>query len=212
MIKNILFDLGAVLINLDLKRTYEAFQLLAGSPEKHTEINSKLAEGRFFDRYETGDFDEEFFILMLQQYTIMPTGRMGIVNAWNAMLLDIPSERIAFLKKLKMQNYNLLLLSNTNETHLKAINKQMREVYNLNTLDFLFDKAYYSHLLKLRKPDPACFQAVLNDSGYLASETLFIDDNMGNIATANKMGFETILHIPNSDIINSISSKLGIIE
>lgn len=210
MIKNILFDLGAVLIDLDLKRTFEAFQSLAGGPEKYTEINIKLAEGRFFDRYEVGDFDEEFFVMMMQQYAVMPTGRMGIVNAWNAMLLDVPTHRIDFLKELKTRNYNLFLLSNTNETHLKAINKQVREVHNLTSLDVLFDKAYYSHLLRLRKPDPACFHKVLNDSGCVASETLFIDDNLDNIATARQMGFETILHVPNSDIIDPINAKLAI--
>ena len=59
------------------------------------------------------------------------------------------------------------------------------------TLEAYFDKVYVSCEMKLLKPSPEIFRAVLADSALRAEETLFVDDSERNVATARSLGFAT---------------------
>ena len=117
----------------------------------------------------------------------MPKGK--IVEAWNALLLDFPKERIDLLKKIKTK-YRTFLLSNTNSIHLKEFQERLHNEQGVY-LEDLFEKAYYSHVVKLRKPNADIFNLVLKENDLMPSETLFIDDTASNFPEAEKMGIQT---------------------
>lgn len=185
-VKNIIFDLGGVLLNLDVPKTSKAFKALG-----LTQIDELFRIGfatSYFRDYEMGTISDELFIEKARQQCAPGTTNNQIIAAWNDMLLDFPAERVELLKKLQSK-YRLYLFSNTNQIHLLHFHKAYRQVYG-NDMDDLFVKAYYSHLIKLRKPDVPAFEYVIKDSGVLAAETLFIDDALVNIEGAIKAGLQ----------------------
>ena len=106
------------------------------------------------------------------------------------MLLDIPKERIVLIRKLALK-YNVFLLSNTNEIHLTHINKYLFDTYGITTINSLFKKAYFSHEIGFRKPNPEIFEFVLNENNLNPSETLFVDDSIEHIQSAKQLGINT---------------------
>ncbi len=181
-IKNIIFDLGGVILNLDQERTLNDFKLLGADLEAYNESLS------IFKEYETGKINSDTF---KQTIFIELKGNVShaqIETAWNSMLLDLPPQRVELVQQLKTR-YRLILLSNTNTMH-------MDEIYKINgreIFDSLFEKIYLSHEIGLRKPDLDCYEFVLNDAGLMAHETIFIDDSIANIKGAEAAGIKSIL-------------------
>src|SRR5262245_44203057 len=125
-VKNIIFDLGGVLLNLDIQRSREAFIKL-GIPQIDDLFRIGHAES-FFKQYETGHLNDDQFITAVLQEAITGTTEEDILTAWNSMLLDFPSERVELLGKLKSK-YRLFLFSNTNALHLQSFQKSFRDIY-----------------------------------------------------------------------------------
>lgn len=197
-VKNILFDLGGVLLNLDVAQTREAFIKLGV-----TQIDDLFRIGHadsFFKEYEMGTISDEVFIEKARQLAFPGTTGDQIIAAWNVMLLDFPAERVLFLYELKSK-YRLFLFSNTNAIHLQAFHKSYQQVYG-TAMDDLFEKAYYSHVINQRKPDVAAFQYVIKDSGIEAGETLFIDDALVNIEGAWQAGLQAVHLTGGKTILN----------
>jgi putative hydrolase of the HAD superfamily len=143
-----------------------------------------------FNKFETGEITESVFFDELKNLSGMENiSHEAIRNAWNAMLIKFPKENYLMLKELK-KNYNLFLLSNTNETHITAFKKTVEEVCPINEFENLFQKVYYSCRIHLRKPDAVCFLHVLNDSAATLEETIFIDDSIQHIAGARQIGMK----------------------
>ena len=188
-IKNILFDLGGVLYHIDYELTIKAFEKL-GIKNFHVHF-SQQQQNNLFDRLETGKVSDEDFIKEMK--VLLPhCTRKEIINAWNALLIGFPQKNIQLIQDLSKQ-YRLFLLSNTNAIHINRINKLLYEDYNLKSLDPLFDKVYLSHQIGMRKPNSETFEWVLKDAGILAQETLFIEDSIQHIESANKVGIQTQL-------------------
>jgi len=195
-VTNIIFDLGGVLLNLDVPKTSQAFKALG-----LTQIDELFRIGfatSFFRDYEMGVISDEEFVEKALELTAPGTTKAEVITAWNDMLLDFPAERVALLKQLQSK-YRIYLFSNTNQLHLLHFHQAYRAVYG-NDMDDLFIKAYYSHLIKMRKPDVAAFEYVIKDSGVKAAETLFIDDALVNVEGANKAGLQG-LHLTNGKTI-----------
>jgi glucose-1-phosphatase len=199
-IKNIIFDLGGVIINLDTHKTYEQFSKLSGI--KVEEFISKASESPFFDQYEKGLLSDQEFREHLRLLLKSEASDSEIDNAWNAMLLDIPLKRIQLLQQLRA-NYRLFLLSNTNNIHLQCFTKIFQHTTGLPSLDNCFDKAYYSHLMKMRKPDDEIYRQVLIENQLMANQTLFLDDNLSNLQGAKSVGIHTF-HVAHPDLIFSL--------
>ncbi|BDS14096.1 HAD family hydrolase [Aureispira anguillae] len=199
-IKNIIFDLGGVLIHLQPAYTEAAFCALVGDKKEFQRISKILIQAGVFDDFETGKLTEEAFIHALKEHNSNPVTRAQLETAWNAMLLNIPSNGLELLEELKAKGYRVYLLSNTNSIHLREFRQIVAKEHGIEDFDALFDKAYYSHLINERKPDEAAFQYVLDDAQLIASETLFIDDNAPNLVGARAAGIHTLLHPANSDI------------
>ena len=128
----------------------------------------------------------------LPEASILPSGL-------NAMLLTIPSEKYELLLRLKTR-YRVFLLSNTNNIHLESFNQLVHRDTGLRELDYYFHKAYYSHLMKMRKPDAEIYSHVLSENKLSPDETLFLDDNFDNIKGAAGLGIKTI-HVTSPSMI-----------
>lgn len=198
-IKNIIFDLGGVILNIDFKKTNDAFHLL-GLEDFSKHINQFHITDLFL-QYETGQIDDIKFIDSVAMLTDKPMKKDKIVEAWNALLLDFPVERIHLLKKIKSR-YRTFLLSNTNSIHLQEFQERLHNEQGVY-LEDLFEKAYYSHVVKLRKPDAEIFNLVLKENKLEPSETLFIDDTASNFAEAEKLGIQ-IYHLKPGTTINDM--------
>jgi putative hydrolase of the HAD superfamily len=184
-IKNIIFDLGGVLLNINYAKTSDAFKQLGVA--NFEEVYSQAKQTSLFDDYETGKISSEQFIDEVKNKLGLKCSHQEISNAWNAMLLDFPNERMDLLKNLKAK-YNIVLLSNTNEIHKTAFNKILYEQHKLNSLDEIFSKTFYSHEIKLRKPNSDCFEFVLNTCHFNKNETVFFDDSEQHIQGAYHIG------------------------
>jgi glucose-1-phosphatase len=122
-----------------------------------------------------------------------------IDKAWNAILLDIPAERIELIKKIR-QKYPIYLLSNTNNIHIKASNDYLKKAHGISHLDQLFDQLFLSYEMGMWKPDVEIYNSVLKQIKLQPNEVLFLDDNLKNIETANTLGIQTILVEPPTSI------------
>ena len=191
--KNIIFDLGGVLINLNFSKTTQAFRDLGFLHFEKMYSQSKVDQ--LFEKLETGAISEDDFYTVLLGAASLQIDAAQIRSAWNSLLLDYRKSSLAFLSSLK-SSYKTYLLSNTNAIHFTAFNKILEFEVGLSTLDSYFTKTYYSHLLGLRKPNNDIFDFVVSDAGIKITETLFIDDTPENIDAARAMGFKTHLLLP----------------
>ena len=188
-IKNIIFDFGGVILNIDYKLTEQAFTKLG--IEDFDSIYSQAVQKELFDVFEKGLMSPEDFRKGLRKYIEREVSDSEIDNAWNAMLLDLPEERIILLDKLR-KNYRLFLLSNTNEIHYNSFLAYMKNKFRRDIFSEVFEKAYVSHQIHLRKPDAVIFEFVLRENSLRKEETLFIDDSIQHIEGAKRVGLKTL--------------------
>jgi len=186
-VKNIIFDLGGVIMNIDFKKTEHAFAAL-GFPD-FAEYMTQYHITPFFAAYELGEIDTAAFISGVQQIAAKPIAGDNIKEAWNALLLDFPPENIALLEKIKNQ-YRIFLLSNTNALHHEAFQQTLYRQTG-KKLEDIFEKTYFSHLVHLRKPHADIYQHVLDENKLNPAETLFIDDTASNFSGAEEIGIQT---------------------
>ncbi|WP_298297606.1 HAD family phosphatase [Hydrotalea sp.] len=190
-VKNIIFDLGGIFINLDFQKTTEAFQQLGV-----TQLNNFFTQthsNSLFAALETGTITtHEFYDAFRKQTGIVATNE-AIALAWNAMLVNFPSDRINWLNAIK-DKYNIFLYSNTNQIHYDCFIEMFQSDTGNNNFNHYFKKAYYSHEIRMRKPDADGFQFILEEQNLVPEETLFIDDTLPNIETAHSLGLQ-IIHL-----------------
>jgi putative hydrolase of the HAD superfamily len=190
-IENIVFDLGGVIINLDMDHAFDRFSQLFGR-----DVRSKMMEDLhnhgFFQQFEIGEISEEEFRDSLRKFTHSDLDDKHLDLAWNAMLGDIPKERIEWINDMAGQ-YNIAILSNTNSIHIKRFNEIFNQSSIHNHPGDVFHKTYYSHEIHDRKPNKSCFQHVIEDFNIRPENTLFLDDNTDNIKTAGELGIKTVL-------------------
>jgi glucose-1-phosphatase len=196
-IKNILFDLGGVLLDIDYHKTADAFVQLGTT--NFTEFYSQTAANPLFEQLETGHISDEDFYNAMQAHCNPGTTHAQIQAAWNAILLDFRKESVGYLQQLKTK-YNLYLLSNTNNIHHQAFQILLQQQLGYNSLDEFFITAYYSHQIHQRKPYQDTYQFVLDSLQINAAETLFIDDSVVNIGPAAAIGIQTHLLLPTQRI------------
>ncbi|GAA0530561.1 HAD family hydrolase [Chitinophaga japonensis] len=188
-IRHIIFDLGGVILNIDYQRTYQAFETLG--VRDFTSLYNQFRGSRLFDDLETGRVEPAGFLQAMRQHVGPAVTNEQIIDAWNAMLLDFPLQRLQLLQQLQ-QHYDTFLLSNTNAIHLEKFNRMLLESRGLPSLDTLFNKAYYSHLIGYRKPEKEAYQVILDEHRLNPAATLFIDDTLPNIEGAQAVGLQTI--------------------
>lgn len=187
--KNIIFDLGGVLLDIDFARTGQAFEKLG--VHNFLSLYNQYHADAFFSDFEKGKQSDEAFFNHIQEIcNCRHLSHSQVRDAWNALLIRFPEERVEWLFSIA-EKYRIFLFSNTNQVHYNwfaaAFEKQTGKVFN-----DVFVKAYYSHEMGLRKPDPASYQLILDEQELVPSETLFIDDTEKNTIAAAELGMQTV--------------------
>jgi glucose-1-phosphatase len=201
-IANILFDFGNVIIDIDSAGAFEriaAFRSQDMNEETYRTQIIHLAE-----KFEVDAISKDDFISGILDLTSPDTRAEDVVDAWNSMLVGIPKYRFGMLESLK-QNFNLLLLSNTNQLHIAWVHEHLESTHGIDDFESrFFHDVYYSHMIKARKPDPAAFLHVIESSYITPAKTLFIDDVQEYLDAAGKLGFQTMLSPPQEEIAETL--------
>lgn len=203
-IKTIIFDLGGVIIDLNFKRTPEAFSKLTGW--KFDDIYQMYFEPGLLQDYEKGLITDQELRAGINNLFSTNLTDSQIDEAWCAMLGPIPKARLDFMNRLRQQ-YQVLVLSNTNSIHVEAFNQTINKVSGEASLEAFADEIYFSHELNMRKPDRDIYEEVLERSNNKAEDCLFLDDTKHNLDTAEQIGIHT-MHITHPDQIFNLSAHV----
>ncbi len=193
-IRNLLFDLGNVIVDIDIDGAMSRLRGLFRSDAKQALIDKALTD------YECGRISTDIFINTILSQSERRYQAIDVIEAWNSMLVGIPSYRLDMLEMLR-SNYNVYLLSNTNALHLEWIHRYVRKIHHVDSFEKqYFDHAFYSHLVGDRKPNASLFKFITEDAFMTPALTLYMDDVQENLDVAGKLGFETYLVKPGEEI------------
>lgn len=199
-IKNIIFDLGGVVLDIDENIVYQELEKLGINT---TELAQSKEFFEIMSKFDTGIYTAPTFrkktkaLLGLEKMT-----DQKFDSIWNAMLLDIPRERIEAIEKIK-KHYKIFLMSNSNEIHYDLYVRDLQLRFGYNEFDELFNKSYFSFAEHLEKPNPRFFELILDHEHLLPEETLFIDDTAVNINVAKSLGIRTY-HIGRDELVRNL--------
>jgi glucose-1-phosphatase len=200
-VRNLLFDLGNVIVDIDIEGAYSRLGNLFRKDARKEVIEKALLD------YECGRISTDIFINAILSQSEHKYQALDVIEAWNSMLIGIPDYRLDMLDQLR-SNYNVYLLSNTNALHLEWVHRYLRRVHQVESFEQkYFDHAYYSHLVGDRKPNASLFKFISEDAYMTPALTLFMDDMQANIDTADKLGFQTYLVKPGEEIAEYL--KMG---
>lgn len=193
MLPNLLFDFGGVIIDIDYARTPEAFRRLSRNGQAAEYTQASQAE--LFDRLETGHISPTEFRAGLRVTYDLEASDEEIDAAWNALLLDVPAERLALIGELRRAGHATALLSNTNEMHIAEVNRRLARQYGFkHGIADCLDRVFYSQQVGHRKPGEEIFHHALREMNWQPADTLFIEDSPQHIATARRLGLR-VLHL-----------------
>ena len=203
-IKNIIFDLGGVVINLDVYKTYQRFAELVGIDS--AEMEKMVHHNPLFEDYEKGLITSSQFREKLTANFNTTIPDPAFDNAWNAMLLDIPEERWELISDLS-QKYTLFVLSNTNDIHIQEFHTIVDRGFGMDQYRKTFKKIYYSFEINRKKPDSEIFEFVLSDQNIAPEETVFFEDTPVNLQAASALNME-IREVPRNQLnLNQIRNE-----
>ena len=185
-IKNVVFDLGGVLLNLDLQRTIDAFKE-AGFEDVEKQIRAFNHQG-IFQQFEAGGITAEEFRNAIRENIQAPLTDEEIDDYWSRMLLDIPCEKLRLILELR-EKYMVYLLSNTNPIHWNHVCKHAFNYHSFRVEDY-FEETYLSYEMHDAKPNKSIFEKMLSEANLLPEETLFIDDSEANCQAAASLGIQ----------------------
>jgi len=203
MIKNIIFDLGGVIVKLDRFTCLESFKKI-GFEDFGSILNDFIQEGFFLD-FEKGLITAEKFRDIIREHIGKPVSDEKIDKAMADFLECIPQYKLDLIYNLK-QTYKVYLLSNTNPIAMDHVRRLF--CASGREMNEYFHKIYLSYEMKLAKPDPEIFMEVLKDAGITAEESLFIDDGLKNIQTARSLGIETLHISSESNLEKEVKTRL----
>lgn len=187
-IKNIIFDMGGVLVDLDPQRCIDAFGKI-GCRQIAAYVEEHRTEDLFYD-IETGRTTQQQFCQEVRRIAQTDAADAEIVWAWNQLLAGIADEKKARLIELG-RTYRLYLLSNTNIMHWEKCRDDFF-AYMGHTADDYFTQIFLSYEMHMSKPNADIFGQTLHDAGINAAETLFVDDSADNCSAARQLGINTL--------------------
>lgn len=190
-IRNLIFDLGNVILNIDTKLSEIAFAKYGMNDFE--KLYTLASQNELFDRLEVGSITENEFYDEFRRVTGCKLDNKTLEQCWDALIMDFPSARIEMLKRLKNEGkYRTFILSNTNIIHYRFYTAMLKRTRGVDGLESLVEHAYFSHEIGLKKPNRDIFDYVVEHSHIKPEESIFIDDNEANIKAANALGFNTI--------------------
>lgn len=192
-IRNFIFDLGGVLVDVDKERSIEAFKKLGVAQAE--QCISIYKQSGAFSELERGEISAEVFCRRVRHMTQENISDKQITDAWNAMLGEILPWKLELLLALR-KRYLVYLLSNTNAIHWEVACQRLFRYKGFDVNDF-FEEIYLSFQMHLVKPSKEIFQATLNCAGLLPGETMLIDDSPENCEAARALGMQAYCVKPN---------------
>lgn len=190
MIKNIIFDLGGVIIDIDYTKTSAAFAALGA--RDFDSVYSQAKQNSDFDNFEIGKMSVADFRTMLRTRLDVVASDAEIDQAMNVMLFNMPQEKLDFVRFLREQHYKVCLFSNINEIHLPFVKSVCLAQNGFEEFETYFDQVYYSCRAGFRKPHPESFLALLKEQAMKPEETLFIDDTLQHVEGARMAGLHAV--------------------
>lgn len=189
VIKNIVFDLGGVIMTLDPAEALRRFKAL-GLSDAERYLDAYTQSG-IFGNLEEGKITAEDFRSKLSSLTGHELTFDECKHAWLGYRKDVPQRNLDLLKELRAKDYRLILLSNTNPFMMDwALSSEFDG--KGSSLNDYFDALYLSYRLGIMKPAPDFFRQVLDNENILPEETLFVDDGPRNVEAAGKLGLITM--------------------
>lgn len=205
VIKNIVFDLGGVIMTLDPAEALRRFKAL-GLSDAERYLDAYTQSG-VFGNLEEGKITAEDFRSKLSSLTGHELTFDECKHAWLGYRKDVPQRNLDLLKELRAKGYRLILLSNTNPFMMDwALSSEFDG--KGSSLNDYFDALYLSYRLGIMKPAPDFFRQVLDNENILPEETLFVDDGPRNVEAAGKLGFMTMCPDNGSDWTGELRSLL----
>jgi putative hydrolase of the HAD superfamily len=184
-IRNIIFDFGGVLFEIDYDLPAQAFDDLGFTSFR--DLYTQAAQNPMFDLLETGKVENDAFLDFLHQHVPHAT-REQVIHAWNVILLRILPQEVEFVNALRKSGIRTFLLSNTNAIHVAEFEQMIADSMDVCVFREAFEKIYYSNAIGLKKPHPETFLEVCAWNGLKPSETLFIDDSKQHVEGALRAG------------------------
>lgn len=203
--KAIIFDMGGVLVDLDMDACRRAFKDDLGFDEIERLLDPCHQKGIIGDLEEgrvTGDEFREYVIAGSRQGVT----REDVNQAFYKILVGIAPYKIDLLRRLS-KKYDIYMLSNNNEVAIKR-SREMFEQAGFS-MDSDFKKCYLSYQMKMLKPSEGFYKAVMEDIDIPASEMVFIDDSQRNVDAAVAAGLPAIYYEPGSDLSQLLADYLG---
>ena len=189
-IKNLLLDMGGVILDVNYNRIIEVFSTYGVDAKA---IYTQSAQLPLIDDFETGRITPAEFRNGIRKLVKKDLTDTQIDTAWNSMIGDARDETIKLLGELRLRYDKIFLFSNTNEIHMDFVRKLFLDQIGFDVFTLLFDKSYFSNEIRQRKPHKESFLWVIDDAGIKAEETLFIDDTVKNITGAESAGLNVCL-------------------
>ena len=203
--KNLILDLGGVILDINYHNTIAAFKAIG--IEQAATLYSQQSQIPLFDLLEKGLIGENEFFSELRKLSNTDHDDEILRKCWNAILIGLPEENLRTLYDLK-RKYKLFLLSNTNSIHESEYRKMIIKQYGSFVFDDIFEKMYLSHHIHLRKPSQEIFEYVIKDSNLNKMETFFIDDSKQHIEGAQRTGIDSIL-MPAGKFLMEVFNELA---
>lgn len=208
-IKNIIFDYGNVIFEIDFKKAQNALQQLGIIDIEHFFAHKN--HNNLFNDFETASITPDQFrtgIRDAAENTALTDEQID--EAWNSLLIGVPPNIHHVLLKVK-EKYRTFLLSNNNEIHYNYIMDYLKREHDMENIDHLFERAYFSQQMNLRKPNVEIFEQVLKENNLNPEETLFIDDSPQHIEGGKKAGLNTLLMTDHPENLEAFLQKHNII-
>ena len=182
MIKNIIFDIGRVLLEFNPKQyIQEKYNDSLLTEELHSAI---FGSSEWLDLDKGTITDEEAIEIFTKRHTGRETHIAEIMNGWHHILIPLDGT-VKLLERLKQKGFKIILLSNF---HLKAFDM----IYEKYSFLKLADEMIISSKINLLKPHKEIYEYMLKSLDLTAEECLFIDDTLVNVEGAEKLGINAI--------------------
>lgn len=204
-IKNIIFDLGGVLVGLDVERCRASFRKLG--MDRIADIIDPCYPAEMIGQLERGEIDYQEACDRMREIAGTPdVSNEQIEWAYGEFLMDIPIEKLRMIEQLRQKGYKTYVLSNNNPISMQRVRKMFEA--DGHDMNYYFDRIYLSYQLKELKPNEVVFRRMIADSGMTPEESLFIDDGQRNVDMALSLGFGVYMPAEGEDFSHLFSDML----
>jgi len=208
MIKAIVFDMGGVIVPLDLQRSLDNFKTRAGFENIGDFLNATHQAG-CIGEMEAGRITEDEFYADCLKYCKPGTTKEIIYECFSSLLVGISDDALRLISELS-QKYDIYLLSNNNPLSMKWLDAELAKRGMVQS--DLYKKAFLSFQLKMLKPSPEIYLKAIEEIGVQPNEILFIDDSMKNIDGARAVGINAMFYDINTNLYDEVTRHIASLQ